>query len=410
LQQITDQAFIDDRARNDPDGAFRLHAVALLSDQALLYRLAAFVPIGVHDYSSPYDGQTALTEPHFKSIEAAQARLGKEVTRKMLLMGRFKPVTAMGGGMVAPNSVTSADMMMDLFVPNPTSATMAHVGAMACLRLLMMDALVQRRLGPINVGVEYERISQEYTRGSVTGESIRVSAVCQGVSSEITSETEFPISIGQDDDFFSTDLRRDLEPLISNLLSGFTTNKVSRVPGDPIEPSKKHEGFTDAERIELALRAPFSCFRMTIIDKVVDQSLLAELAKQDTSSDTPFQDALLAKVTDRKNLADIALNAQSDYVRISAASTLNDNRVYMLLTEHDKSKDVRIAAASKLADPASIRKVAFEADDEDARIAAISDLTDQVAHTRLAEHDKSKNIRIAAVIPSRIRRCLRSFV
>jgi hypothetical protein len=85
------------------------------------------------------------------------------------------------------------------------------------------------------------------------------------------------------------------------------------------------------------------------VSRVTQQSVLADIAKNDKDSDVR-RDAV-KRVTDQSVLADIAKNDKDSDVRTAAVERVTDQSVLADMAKNDKNDDVRTAAVKRL-DPA----------------------------------------------------------
>ncbi len=97
--------------------------------------------------------------------------------------------------------------------------------------------------------------------------------------------------------------------------------------------------------------------RVTAMPRVTDQSLLADIAKNDKWWKVGKSAA--SCVADQSLLADIARNASNHQVRIAAVERITDQSSLIDIATKDANGDVRLAAVRQVNDPAFNRVVWF---------------------------------------------------
>jgi len=122
--------------------------------------------------------------------------------------------------------------------------------------------------------------------------------------------------------------------------------------------------------------------RREAVDKLTDQAVLADLAKNDAEYYVRW--GAVKKITDQAVLTDVAENDKNCYVLLAVAEKLTDQtlaqKVYADLASNYVD-DVRLRAAEKLTDQTLAQKVyaylAKNSADDDVRLKAAGKLTDQ---------------------------------
>jgi glyceraldehyde-3-phosphate dehydrogenase/erythrose-4-phosphate dehydrogenase len=106
--------------------------------------------------------------------------------------------------------------------------------------------------------------------------------------------------------------------------------------------------------------------------------------------------AAIEKLTDQALLADFAKNDSANGVRMVAIGKLTDHALRADFAKNDSADDIRMAAVRCLADQILLADVAKNSTYSDVRIAAIGNLTDQALLADFAKNDSADDVRMAA--------------
>jgi len=109
--------------------------------------------------------------------------------------------------------------------------------------------------------------------------------------------------------------------------------------------------------------------RKTAVNKLTDQSILADIAKNDTDSDV--RKTAVNKLTDQSILADIAKNDTDSDVRKTAVYQLTDQSILADIAKNASDSDVRKTAVYQLTDQSILADIAKNASDSDVRKTAL---------------------------------------
>ena len=137
------------------------------------------------------------------------------------------------------------------------------------------------------------------------------------------------------------------------------------------------------------------CVRVTAIERLTDQKVLADLVLKDES--IQIREAALTRVTDQKVLAEAALKDASEHVRITAIGRLNDQKVLAEVALGSVPEGFRLVAVRRLTDQKVLAEVALKDASEYVRVSAVERLTDQKVLADLVLKDESIQIREAAI-------------
>ena len=102
--------------------------------------------------------------------------------------------------------------------------------------------------------------------------------------------------------------------------------------------------------------------RREAVDKLTDQAVLADLAKNDAEYYVRW--GAVKKITDQAVLTDVAENDKNCYVLLAVAEKLTDQtlaqKVYAYLAKNSADDDVRLKAAGKLTDQTLAQEIYAE--------------------------------------------------
>lgn len=123
----------------------------------------------------------------------------------------------------------------------------------------------------------------------------------------------------------------------------------------------------------------------SVVARLTDQSLLADLVLSEQLSGSSAREAALTRITEQRELARVAMNATSLALGSDAAERLSTENQALLLevAEGSAVQAVGNVAVRKLSDAATITQLALDPDSP-ARLAATAMLTDQALLSRLA--------------------------
>ena len=210
-----------------------------------------------------------------------------------------------------------------------------------------------------------------------------------------------------------------LVPLIPVLLAGAQTGQLKtdceagQQPAcvklledpDPNVRSAAVEKLTDQSILAQIARTDSSPrVRAVAAGKLTGQELLAKIAKTDPSWRVCFE--AVQKVTGQTQLADIARTATDSDIRGRAVKRLNDETLLAAIAKTDNIWAVRRAASARLADLESLvtvtgqtqlADIARTAADQDTRERAVKSLTDQALLAAIAKTAQDPNLRCDAL-------------
>lgn len=102
------------------------------------------------------------------------------------------------------------------------------------------------------------------------------------------------------------------------------------------------------ELAKIALNAPIDNVRSWAVEKLTDQAVLLQIAKNNNYS-TLFRGRAVRNLTNQSVLINFAKNDKDHHIRWSAIFNLTEQSVLKYISENDNEEYVRKAAAEKLA-------------------------------------------------------------
>ena len=141
-------------------------------------------------------------------------------------------------------------------------------------------------------------------------------------------------------------------------------------------------------------RSDDALVRKEATERVTDQSVLADIAKND-EHDRVRKEAT-ERVTNQSVLADIAKNDKARDVRQTAVERVTDRDVLADIAKNDKARDVRQTAVERVTDRDVLADIAKNDKARDVRQTAVERVTDRDVLADIAKNDKDRDVRQAA--------------
>jgi hypothetical protein len=373
-------------ATHDDDVESRRAAVARLTDQVLICRIAA-------DDKDSHVRQAALAAI---KDSALLVRFEGSYDRavRIALIARWADKDRL-----AKYDETSHESMQSIILRYKTDGSHElnpHFAerATARVRMALLDPIVQARLPDARLITDYSDESREYgnlaqniVNSPVEGESVKFEIeVGDRVVASAQWKTIFPQSVPSHWKFIPADI--DLFPILQNLLSdaAFTQEDLAALT----------ENSPIIEVVGGALANSKVRFTMQEISNLTDQQLLVKIALED--NDPVVRDAAIKRVTEQDLLAQVAQRGVDMQVLTDAVSAIGDQSLLEKIATDGKKSFVCQLAVSKITDQRSLARVAIGPARKDARRYAIYRLTDPDVLSAIARDEKDSDIRLAVRI------------
>jgi len=369
VEKLTDQKLIGDIAKNDESYSVRSEAVKKLTDQKLL----ADIAINDEDSSAREEAVYRLTDQSVLAKIALEDSFLGNIALKKLADQTLTDKTAAEDWRV--RLILKFISAFDSVPTEHRERLMMEV--LPAIRVLSNQAVVSAVGDIVSIKTEWDSRSQYYTRGEMEGEIFNCSIKVQKLDEPLsyTWYTSFP-------------------EITTSL--GFCSAIVN--PADLLK--KPFDKLTDQSVLaEIAKNGKNSNVRMAAAENLIDQtfaqSVFAYIAKNDESYSV--RSAAVQKLTDQKLLGDIAKNDESYSIRSEAVKKLTDQALLAEVAKNASDSRVRIAAAEKLINQTIAQSVfadiARNDNDGLARTCMVMRLTDQALLAEIAKNDKDEDVR-----------------
>jgi hypothetical protein len=412
VRKLTNQVLLARIAQTDEDGDVRLSAISMITDQALLVSLAQ--------------------ENDFRDIGLAAVKM---LTDEALLANvdrKTDSIVAGPAALVAIERISAQPILADLAkTAKPNEIRLAAIAKISDQALLADVAKVDRssdirsaalaKLTDETLLVDVA-MSDEY--GEYCLEAIKHLAEIK--DSWLAQKV---VGIANTTHFVACRLN-ELQAAIKKFTDqALLTDLAKQANFEKIRLAAAETITDQALLADLAVNAKPDVVRKVAVKKITDQTLIAAIAQKD--EDWFIGEAVTKIITDQTLLTDLAMNAESDDVRLAAAEKLSDqtleqkilvdvamNRKYFgsqivekisdqeplgRLAVNAESDDVRLAAAKKLTDQAHAQKLLADlakegnsSFNERIRMEAVARITDQTLLANLAMNAASDDARVAA--------------
>ena len=148
---------------------------------------------------------------------------------------------------------------------------------------------------------------------------------------------------------------------------------------------------------EIAKYAPLADVSKRAIEKITDQSILFDVAKNAKNKRTGHDEFLaIEKLTDQYALADIAKNDEDWTVRRAAIGNIFDQDILIDITKREIDWRVRLQAVIKITDKSALERIAMSDSNYHVRREAVGKITDKSILEKIAMSDIDEFVRKAA--------------
>ena len=168
-----------------------------------------------------------------------------------------------------------------------------------------------------------------------------------------------------------------------------------------VDKSQTERVTDQALLFKIAVGTPYSDSGRVAVEKLADQSLLADFVRRQLGPADIVENELrriaVAKLTDQALLAKFAQSDMDPGVRIAAAKMLTDQAALAKIALESTEAYLRRIAVGKLTDQALLATIALESGEADECSVALERLTDQALLAKIVVDSQRVDIRVKAI-------------